>query len=294
MRTLSVLLWSSVIAIGAAAELPSSEGQTLTGFTAPSRHTNLGAARQARVTEMNVAEGGFVEAGGVVASLARDTQKARVEYARIKAESSVGSRTAKVKLEEAERELERLRTLRESRLTSIDELLDADRAVSIAKLELEKALISGAMNRAQYQIELRILNDHVIRAPFDGLVASHIQKVGEVVDEGEGVVSLVQLNPLAVWIDWPINRACTVEGAEFVVQCARKPESQRVGRVAFISKIADPASQTCRVKLLVDNEDLSWFSGERVNVICNQAAAAALRDKDQPAPQSASTADWRD
>jgi multidrug resistance efflux pump len=90
-----------------------------------------------------------------------------------------------------------------------------------------------------------VLKEFRLFAPFDGYVFEHLKHAGETVNELEGIVTLVQLNPLKVVVDCPVALAASVAvGDRFRVAPVDRRLSPRVGTVMLTSRTADGGSQT--------------------------------------------------
>ena len=116
-----------------------------------------------------------------------------------------------------------------------------------------------------YEVERAALTQFQVRVPFDGYVQEHLRHVGETVEKSEGVVLLVQVDPVLVTVDCPLAVAAGVAvGDEFPIRPVDPRWPKRKGTVVFASRVADGGSQTLRLKLAVDNQDAVWLAGLKV------------------------------
>lgn len=265
---------------------PAPAGQ-ITGFTAPFQAVTLAAVRTGRLAERCVPEGAAVSAGDRVIRIDDDVQARRVELAEAEAASTIEIELAEVRLGVAQTDLERLRGARELSAATANELRNAEAAVRAAELELAKARFQHEQAARSLALERAILEEFTIRAPFSGVVTEHLKQVGDTIEDREGIAQVVQLDPLVVSIDCPIELAPLVEvGVDAVVTCAEGFGPPRGGRVVFVNPVADAASQTFRVKLHVANADGRWLAGMRVGVTFGEAAASGRAiDSSAPAPE---------
>lgn len=248
------------------------------GLTAPSRSATLSAGQPGRLAALCVEEGASVSTGDLLAELDRGAQAARVEIARIEAESALAIERARVRHEVAQRERLRLEGLEEGARVSIKELDDARAAENIARLEMDLAEEARRRAVANYRLQLELSEERVIRAPFDGYIAKRIKEVGESVEARDGVMTLVAVDPLLVIVDCPIGVAARLEeGASATIAPADASDPRlgaRVGTIQHVSRVADAASQTVRVKLLAPNSDGAWSAGLSVQVCWPPATRA--------------------
>jgi len=235
------------------------------GITTPWRDVLLGSLKPGMISKIEVKEGQDVEEGQVLASLDDTTQKIRVEMARTKAKSTVESDLAKVMLEAVKLKLDRL-----TRLDQHASKKDVDEArtnVEAAKLEIEKAELNRIQAIQLLDLEECNLEQLIIRAPFSGVVTDMIKRIGETVDEREGVVAMVELNPMAVILNCPLRLASKLQlGDQINVQPVDLKCAPKVGEIVYLSRVADAASQTFLLKLKVKNEKAPWVSGLKVSV----------------------------
>jgi RND family efflux transporter MFP subunit len=271
----------------------------LTGFTSPQRAVTLASVRMGRIAHVAVDEGASVAAGAVIVQLDNTLQQRRVTMAAALAASTLAVELAEVRHAHAQAELARLRGLEGSNAVSEKERRDAEANCDATALALAQARFQQEQAQREADLQQAVLEELQIRAPFDGYVAARLKHAGDVVEEREGIVELVQLDPLVVAFDCPLPQAQQLEpGQQLTVQPAGAAQ-QRTGEVVFVSRVADAASQTCRVKLHVRNPDATWLAGMQVDVHLDTPApgtAAAGADqktndyRDQPAGAAQRTA----
>ncbi len=252
-------------------------------MTGPAQSAVLASVQPARIAAIHFEEGQTIKAGDLVVQLEESIQFSRAEFARAAAESDLNIELARTRLQQAQRDLDRLVRLHGSEHSSSKELSDASATAEAARLEYELAVFNQAQAVRAYEREWRLLEEYRIRAPFDGYVTERIKHPGETVDQLEGVLRLAQLDPLLVTVDCPLSLAGRVKaGAEFCVRPENADWPVRIGEVIFASRLADGASQTFRVKLSVDNKDGHWVSGLKVLVDFSSTVAGSAR----PCPAS--------
>jgi len=186
-----------------------------------------------------------------------------------------------VKLEAANRALDRSQRLSDLGLANAIELEQARDAVKIASLELDQAKQSLELEREALEFELKdtrlrlgrqrlVLEDAErqrmelsLRAPFDGQVGSLSVADRDAVVRGQPVLTVVDLSDLEVEVSIPESSADNVAtGAEAVVTvdgrdwpgrltriAAEVKDSQVQGRVAFVGEIPANLRQSQRVSI---------------------------------------------
>lgn len=129
--------------------------------------------------------------------------------------------------------------------------------LELAKLTQEQRLVAVEQRKAE-------LARYRLVAPFDGTVDVVIRQVGQVVNDSEPVIRVVDTDPL--WIDVPaaIDRTLTLglkPGSPAWI-LLDVPGETRVypGKVIEVSAVADSASGTRRVRVEAPNPD-GWPAG---------------------------------
>ena len=240
----------------------------LIGMTAPYREATLATVLPARISELPVKEGARVGRGDLVVRLDDTVQLAKKEMAEAMAASTLEIELARAEWQRNQRNLDRLTKLHGDDYASSKELSDAFADAEIARLDFEVAKFRHAQSQRVYDRENKILREFRLRAPFSGYVTRHLKQVGETVDQLEGIVTLVQLDPLRVLVDCPLAMEQSVFLGDAVsIRLGEAPGEQRVGTVVLVSRVADGASQTFRIKLTVDNADGAWVAGAKVTVV---------------------------
>jgi len=162
--------------------------------------------------EINVDHGDFVKKGDILAKLDMSEQESKVE----KAATIVMA--AKAKLEKAlsaipkmeailykkEKENTRSKKLLPKKAISKEKADETNMQEQIAKTDLEIAKKEVILSKAElqnaiasYRYEKEILNQHVLRAPYDGLIIKRHKELGSVLAKGETVFTLI--DPKTIW-----------------------------------------------------------------------------------------------
>ena len=162
---------------------------------------------------------------------------------------------ARARLDESQAELERVRSLREQRISSQAELERAEaqhqvmlnrHGDSLQEARERKALL--AQRRVEFDIAQQQLTDTAVRSPFDGVVQSRIANVGEFLPAGSPVLTLVRRDPLRLILDVPERASAEVGvGQEIRVAIEGRPETHPA-RVARVSPALDSRTRLLRVE----------------------------------------------
>lgn len=240
---------------------------SIPGFTQPFRSSTLGAERPGRIAELSVEEGDAVTANQVLARMSDAFQRARTERARIIAQSTLAIDQARVRHDYCAEELKRIEALAEASSAASREILTATTDAQATRILLDIAQLEYQEAKLNYEAEKASLDQLSIRSPFDGYVAERLSEVGEIVEESDKILEIVQIDRLLVICDVPVPLVQYVRlGDTLTVRTRDANWPQRQGRVVLVDRVADAASQTVRVKLEVANADFGWLAGMKVFV----------------------------
>jgi RND family efflux transporter MFP subunit len=171
-------------------EEPMPEYLTLTGTLKASQESEVAADAAGRVTATFVERGQRVKAGDTLAVL--DARGASISASAATAQTQL----AKAQLEQAQRECDRVKSLKDTGAISPAEY---DRVVS----QCQTTQWAAAAAQAQQQNAQKLVGDTVIRAPFSGTVGERFINVGQYVQAQTHVVSLYAPDPLRLELTVP-------------------------------------------------------------------------------------------
>lgn len=248
-------------------EVSRTRSSNVIGHTAPHRKAQMATVQEGRLMHVPVREGDFVAQGELLFVIDDAVQRANVDLAAARANSTLEVELARTKWEAADMDREWWVKLRGTDRASSKELNDTISAALVAQLEYQLAEFTNGQESRTLEVQQRLLDQYRVTAPFSGYVAEVVKKPGDTLDRFDPVLTLVQLDPLEVSIDCPIAIAHSVQaGQRFRVRPLDGGWKPRIASVAFASKLADGGSQTFKVKLMVDNADHQWMAGMKVEV----------------------------
>ena len=189
-----------------------------------------------------VTEGAEVKKGEVIAELDRRELEAQVALAEAQA------RQAEVAMEDRGRERQRLEAL-------FAEAVATEQARDAAVTAHESARAARAQAQAQLALAKVNLDEAVLRAPMDGVVAERHADPGAMVGPSAGIVRIVQMDPLRLMLAIPVRLLPMLEEGKTRVAVVTdvQPGREREGTVARIFPAADPATRTVKAEVLLAN-----------------------------------------
>lgn len=252
--------------VDAATEQTVDTYREVTGSLRPAKRSVV-ASREAGVVELlDLAEGDTVEAGDVLAVLdddllAFDVQRARAEVDRD--QGLIHERTGD--LENAQRDLARLESLRERGSATPVELDDARTTQARFTAQLAQAKADLAADSALLAAAERRLANATIRAPFGGRIVSKSTEVGEWIPVGGPVLELLAMDTVECWLNVPDTAVKELTPAGTSVRVRIDALERTIeARVAAVIPDADPLSRLFPVRLVLDNPDGTLAPGMSV------------------------------
>ena len=212
-------------------------GPVITGSIQPERKADLRAEVSAIVMQVFKENGEVVRRGDLLVRLDDTTFRDQL------ASAEQGARAAQQTLDQAERQLERLKTLRASGMTSMQALEDAEIRRNNAQSELVAARARSVAARQQMQRT-------EIRAPFDGIVSERKVSNGDTAQIGKEIMKVIDPNSLRFQGLISAESVNVVKAGQSVSFRINGYDQQFIGKVRRV----DPAANatTRQVEVLVD------------------------------------------
>lgn len=242
-----------------------SSGLVASGYVVARRQATVSADLTGRIREVLVEEGTVVEEGQVLARL--DDERAQIQLSVLRTQSTASqarSRSLVADVEEAQRVLDRATTLLEREIGSEASVTAAQARLSSLQAQLTAARADAASIREQIRSQEDLIDRHIVRAPFAGVVIAKNAQVGEILSPASagggftrtGVATLVDMQSLEIEVD--VNES----------QIGRVVPNQRVearldayadwriaAHVEAIIPTADRSRATIRVRVAFDERD---------------------------------------
>lgn len=224
----------------------------LTGTVSAMRSARLSVATSGLVTTMHVDTGSQVKEGELLLALDPELAQLQLDSAQAQVEQ------AGIALKDAGRRLEEARQLAPQR--SIAESVVRD-------LEAELVGDEAALHQAEAEAGYRrgILDRHQLRAPFDGVVSAKLTELGEWVDPGQAVLSLVALGD--VRLDFAVSEDYLADirpDTPLTFSLNADPGQAYQGSVDTIVPITDPGARTFLLRVLAQNHSQRLLPGMSV------------------------------
>jgi membrane fusion protein, multidrug efflux system len=193
---------------------------------------------------------------------------------------------AELRRADARRENAKVTATRNSRLFQKGVIAKED--FEAAQHGFESAEAEAAAARANVDIAREHLGFTELYAEFDGVIVATKAEVGQVVQAGQEVVSVVRPEEREAVVDVPDNIAVNLRpGMDFIVTSEADPARRVKGQVREIAPQADLATRTRRVKITLVDPPLNFRLGTVVKAVAENDAgveielpASALLERD--------------
>ncbi len=225
-----------------------------TGQLLAKAEATVAAQVSGEVTQIAADEGAAVTLGQIIVEI--DPQRRQLELTDARA-SQAQMRAQRV---EATREVKRAEQLATGGAGSKARLDEKKTRLELANAQLQAMA-------ARVGLAERALADASVTAPFDGLVARRLVNVGEFVNAGQEMFSLVALDPIEVEFFLPeVDSSRVAVGQTVGVRVASQPGEVFQGEVSVVSPTIDTESRTRRAKAVIANRDGRLLPGSFAQV----------------------------
>jgi RND family efflux transporter MFP subunit len=239
--------------------------------TATSQVTSLLASEiEGLVEKLYVDEGDTVKKAQVLARLRSSTLKIQLQMAR------AARKEAAERYLQAEAELERSTKLRKSESIAEKKFLDDRFETTVWKQRVRQ-------REAEISRLKDLLAKKTIIAPFSGFVAKRHTEVGQWVEKGGAIVTLIDLANVHVVVQIPERYVDKIRAGDLASVAVDALENKRfAGKVIAVIPEGDREARTFPVKVEIENKDLRIKSGMlcHVSFSLGKPYAAVLVPKD--------------
>lgn len=220
----------------------------LSGITAADKQVDLAARADGVIASLDMVKGGMVQAGDMVMTLEGP-------------ETVAQAKIAEIALAQKERDLEVAEKLFQGGSTSESNLTNARSARDAAQAELNRA--QAAVDRLQ------------LKAPFAGIVDTLSVELGEWVQTGTPVATILALDPILVKAEVSeIDLASVAVGSTARVRLVNGTEMD--GTVRLVAREASAETRTFPVEIALPNPGLKLPSGMTAEVSLFAAPTRAV------------------
>ncbi len=172
-------------------------------------------------------------------------------------EVAAGSLLGRLDPRDFENEVSAARAALEEAVATLGRFEEAAKSNAVAKRDLDEARARARIARAELEIRKKALEDTIIRAKFDGVVADRYVENFQNVEAKQPVLSLHYVSVLEVRVDVPERDMAAAPGTEdigtFFASFAALPGRRFELELKEFVTTADPVTQTFPVTLRMPN-----------------------------------------
>lgn len=271
---------------------------TVTGSLTAEEEADVAAETAGRVVATPVERGTRIGAGGVLIRIAdveveAQVREAEANAAQIAARLGLASggtfeiervpevANAKAAQGQAEADFARAQMLFDRKLLSQSDYDRARTQAEATRRQYESARNTAEQQyqslmaaRARVTLARKALDDTLVRAPFSGVVGQRLVSVGDYVQRGTRVASVLRTDMLRVELTVPEQSSGAVAvGREVALDVDAYPGRTFTGRVRFVSPAVRADSRALVVEAVVDNRDGALKPGFFASARIEQASA---------------------
>ena len=253
---------------------PSGGAALLACVILPQRSADVGTPQPGIVDAVLVERGDLVVKGQPLVRMRADLERAGSRVAASRADSEAEQRGALAAEDLARQKLERNRSLQAQNYVSQQAVEQAESEWRVARERVAQARDQREIARREAAGAAVQLSQRVLRAPFDGIVTERHANAGERFED-RPLLRVADLSSLRVDVVAPTAYFGRVKvGQEVAVQPELPGASPRPARVVQIDRVLDPASNTFRMRLDIDNAGGSLPAGLRCRADLGPAVSA--------------------
>lgn len=269
-------------AVGAAAvwmaatwSQPETPPDSLIGLSVPCKVALVAPEQAGKLVDMSLRDGDNVAEGDVLFRMNSRLEELEVERLQAIADSDVFERRAKMTLQFAKDQADRVRNLRAEDISSVSDLQEEEHELAMAELAVEQAALDKLQAANQLMQAKERLAQRTVRSPFSGEITARYKGTGEAVEKFVPVVEVMSLDPLWIEFECPFQlQHLYHKGSTVVVSPARRPNDTRTATIEYISPKATASSHSFTIRATVSNKDnkdknLQWKAGLKMNVEAN-------------------------
>jgi membrane fusion protein (multidrug efflux system) len=162
----------------------------------------------------------------------------------------------------------------------------------IARADYDRARAALGVDQARVASARAALSKMTLTAPFSGQIGLREVSVGEVVNAGQALVTLVRLDPIEVDFSVPETQLSRLQrGQRIRVEVDAYPRDTFGGEVVAIDPVIDPNSRSTRLRARIANPDGRLRPGQfaRLQLDVGGANATAILVPEQALMQDGQT-----
>jgi len=265
-----LLLFLSTFLIGSlsAGELPTENtGEKaipdLDCIIEPSEVVDVGSAVPGVIESILAQRTDFVKKGGIVAELESSVERATLQLTKLRAELETAIALRQETASLGQRTQKRNQKLFSKSAISEQIMDETKTQTRIARFQVQQEKDNMRIAELEYLRSQAALQRRSIQSPVDGVVMERFKSVGEYVED-QPILRVAQLDPLHVEVIAPVESLGRIApGMQADVTLGVPGFEIHQAKVERVDRVADAASGTYGVRLILSNPDFAIPAGIR-------------------------------
>ena len=242
---------------------PVHEQLPLTGMITARRLSSLSSRVDAMVTVVLVNEGDLVKKGDILIKLDKVLADFDVQRAAAALEE------AKARLQESIRQRDEL-----GKLIKNQYLAKTSYETAISEVRIKDAIVKRL--QAAYQRNIELADQHLIKAPFDGIISEKLVESGQWIKVGNTVLKLVDIENLRIEVSVPQRYFTEIQLNTPVTFFTDALRGKHIpAKITHIIPVADMTAHAFPVHIGIDNKDRQYTPGMSARVVFQLASEQA-------------------
>lgn len=248
---------------------PDRSNEALGCLIEPSVVVDINSAVPGLLDSIKVERGDQVQKGQVVASLDSRVERAAMNLAQARMRNEAEMKSAESGAEFAQRKFERNSQLHRDGIVSLQVREQAEAESQLANQRLNQTREQRSLAMQEFEVAKTQLALRSITSPVSGVVIDRFLSGGERVDD-KPILKIAQIHPLRVEAILPSTLYGKIKTGSVLSIVPELPGAKaRSAPVTIVDRVIDPASNSFRVRMELDNSDQSLPSGVRCKVNIN-------------------------
>jgi len=244
----------------------------------PSKVIDLGSSLPGVLRAISIDKSDAIKAGDIVAQLDSGVEEIALKLARARANMDGEINLQQISAAYDDRRARHFQKLHGRSALSAWDLDQSKTEARLAEVRLQQAKDTKDLAVIEHEYANKVLSRRTIYSPISGVVVERYIDVGEYVDE-QPIARIVQLSPLFVDVLVPVSLITELHQGMLADVRSDLVKGQWTAKVDRVDKVAEPASGTIGVRLLLDNDDYAIPAGIRCSMVfrpTNQLASNGL------------------
>ena len=244
--------------------------ERLTGIVKPIYSGEISVSTDGIVSRIFKKEGDTIKKGQTILKLDNKLQKLETKRRKLLLDDTTQIKYLTQNMAILKTILEKKEILyKTTKAISLNELHQLRMQYINTKSELESLKENEKKELIEYKISAEVLEYYKLKSPINGVITKIEPKIGEWVQSGKAIVTIVDTKTCFVEVDLDVALLQKIKlNSKAIIEVVNGDSViSKEGKVSFISAVADNSSSLIRAKISFDNKDMLITPGVNASVI---------------------------